>query len=175
MPYVKGYLRIVKRQGGGGPVDPDYGIDEGGRPGQGLPGRPERPAHPIVPPWERPDWPPGPVDPEWGIDEGAEIDNELPGEIVDPEQPPPGIPSFPIELPPGSIWPPLPPGAPTGKHIWLVYISGVGHRYGVFEIPEELPPKPERPDRPARPEHPIAPGGERPTQPIAPPRPQPKR
>jgi hypothetical protein len=183
MPRVKGFLRILSRRDHlGRPVDPGYGVDEGeideggpidpgwgvgrperpgnrppgsweGRPGHGLP----RPPMPDLPPWERPDWPPGPTDPDWGVD-GPE--GELPGEI-DPEDPPPGIPVPPIALPPGSIWPPLPPSAPPGKHWFLVYISGVGHRYGVFEVPErpEKPERPPRPDRPERPDRPTPPAG----------------
>jgi hypothetical protein len=190
---------LSRRDHLGRPVDPDYGIDEGelpdidepGRPGQGLPGWPGRPgqglpgairemlrerwegrpSHPIErPPWERPDWPPGPTDPEWGIPEegGGEDAGQLPGEI-DPEDPPPMLPMPPIELPPGSIWPPLPPTAPPGKHWFLIYISGVGHRYGVFEVPErpEKPERPERPDRPPRPDRPAGgPGGTPPQRPI---------
>ena len=160
MPFVKGFLRVIKRRDRWGrPVDPDYGIDEGAAPGQGLPGspeapdqglppswggfpeRPSHPIHPVLPPWERPHWPPGPTDPDWGIDEGAGA-GQLPGE-VDPDDLPDLVPTPPIELPPGSIWPPLPPSAPPGKHWFLIYITGVGHRYGVFTVPE----KPERPER----------------------------
>jgi hypothetical protein len=185
MPFVRGFLRILKRKDRWGrPVDPDYGIDEGEiggggdehpdhggpplRPGHGLPpswgGFPERPSHPIAPPWERPHWPPGPTDPDWGIDAGGEIDNTLPGEI-DPEDPPTGIPLPPIALPPGSIWPPLPPSAPPGTHMFLMFISGVGYRYGVFTVPEK-PEKPVRPERPAG--GPIGRPPERPTPPGQP-------
>jgi hypothetical protein len=169
MPFVSGFLRIRKRRRGD-PVDPGYGIEEGVDPGYGVDvgegpidpdfgvGRPPhvsnrppgswtgRPSHPIErPPWEKPHWPPGPTDPDWGVPEegGGEEAGQLPGEI-DPEDPPPVVPKPPMELPPGSIWPPLPPDAPTGKHMWLVYISGVGHRYGVFEVPEGPPPKPDQ-------------------------------
>jgi hypothetical protein len=194
MPFVKGFLRVMKRRDRfGRPVDPDYGIDEGEieeggggeggagqlpvfpghRPGNRPPGSWEgRPSHPIErPPWERPHWPPGPTDPDWGIPEegGGENAGQLPGEI-DPEDPPEGIPMPPIALPPGSIWPPLPPSAPPGKHVFLVYISGVGHRYGVFDVPE----KPERPERPER--HPPAGGigGRPPERPGPGPGPTPK-
>jgi hypothetical protein len=152
-------------------VDPGYGVDEGLTPDQGLPGwgglppyvsnRPPgswtgRPSHPIArPPWERPAWPPGPTDPDWGVPEegGGESAEQLPGEIpLEPDNtlPPvpehPEIPTPPIALPPGSIWPPLPPEAPPGTHAFLIYISGVGHRYGVFTVPEK-PVKPVRPDQ----------------------------
>jgi hypothetical protein len=154
------------RPGGPGrPVDPGWGVEEGrpghlpSRPGprpphpdQGLPGFGSG-LHPDHrPPWHKPErpphvWPPGPTDPDWGIDapidtpdhpahlpgapeggiEGEAPDNTLPP--VDGHQPPP-------DAPPGTIWPPLPPDAPTGKHAFLVWISGVGLRYGVFQIPE---------------------------------------
>jgi hypothetical protein len=49
---------------------------------------------------------------------------------VDGEEPPP------VDPPPGTIWPPLPPEIPAGKAIALVAISGVGYRYVVITIPE---------------------------------------
>jgi hypothetical protein len=81
--------------GGGGPVDPGWGLPEG-RPDQGLPGLPPgiwggsgslpgQPPYPSQglpptagqlpsgPPWQQPPptiWPPGPVDPEWGVPAG---------------------------------------------------------------------------------------------------------
>jgi len=177
MPFVKGFLKVLKRRDrwgrpvdpgygveegvdpgygveeGGGPIDPGFGWGGGERPGNRPPGSwPGRPSHPIErPPWERPDWPPGPTDPEWGIPEegGGEEAGQLPGEI-DETDPPPGVPTPPIELPPGSIWPPLPPTAPPGTHWFLIYISGVGHRYGKFVVPDTPPPRP-RPD-PGEPE-----------------------
>jgi hypothetical protein len=186
MPFVRGFLRLVKRKDRWGrPIDPDYGVDEGELPGidepdgeypdQGLPprfphrpgNRPpgswrpgERPGHglplppkPDLPPWERPIWPPGPIDPDWGVD-GPE--GELPPGELPPEGIPPGdwtkpIPKPPPELPPGSIWPPLPPTAPPGTHWYLMYISGVGHRYGKFVVPDTPPPRPQ-PQPPGGPE-----------------------
>jgi hypothetical protein len=60
------------------------------------------------------------------------------------------------ELPPGSIWPPLPPGV-HGKFLALVLIGATGHgahyRYVVVDA-DALPELPE-----GSPEHPIAPGG----------------
>jgi hypothetical protein len=176
------------------PTDPGFGH-----------GRPDHPSH--RPPWQgkpKPEWPPGPTDPNWGID--APIDTpdhpaHLPGEPdgsipeapdhtlppIDGHQPPP--------MEPGTIWPPLPPDAPTGKHAFLVWISGVGLRYGVFEIPQHdqsgsidnslpagedgapaqpLPPGAPRPQPPQRPgagvpRPPIGSGGNAPSQPIQPP------
>jgi hypothetical protein len=232
MPMVKGFLRVIRRRDRWGrPVDPDYGIDEGelpdidepGRPGQGLPGWPERPGNRPPGGWggERPgNRPPGgwggrPVDPDWGVDEGEYPDQGLPGGghfwperpgnrpprpphtwprppgggglPIDPgwgvggrpERPGHGLPIFPsipgkpdnslppvdgeepppVDPPPGTIWPPIPPeiGIPPGKVIALVAISGVGYRYAVLTIP--TPPAggvggrpPERPTPPGQPE-----------------------
>jgi hypothetical protein len=157
----------------GRPVDPDYGVDEGGSPGQGLPGWPERPGHlPGRPGWggERPgNRPPGswggrPVDPGWGVEEGHP-DQGLPVYPIDPENPdqglppmvPPGLP----ELPPGAIWPPLPPSIPPGKALAVIYISGVGSRWAVIDVPE-------RPERPVDPDYGVDEGEQPETQPPRP-------
>jgi hypothetical protein len=164
----------------GRPVDPDYGIDEGARPDQGLPGRPphvgNRPpgSYPGRPDQGLP-WPGRPVDPGYGVEEGGGEAGQLPIYPVDPEHPevtppmvPPGLP----ELPPGTVWPPLPPSVPPGKAIAVIWISGVGSRYAVIDIPErpvdpdygvgeEHPDQglPGRPERPARPDQGLPPGG----------------
>jgi len=68
-----------------------------------------------------------------------------------------GQPLPPTDPPPGTIWPPLPPGAeiPAGKALLLAAIKGVGYRYIVVEI------------EPAHPDQGL-PGGEGPeTQPPA--------
>ena len=66
----------------------------------------------------------------------------------------PGIPLPPIALPPGEIWPPLPPGTPEPhKVVAIVAIPGVGYRYTVVELkapthPDQgLPRPPHRPDQ----------------------------
>jgi hypothetical protein len=126
---------------GNRPVDPGYG-----RPGGGGG---EHPGH--RPPWAgkpKPEWPPGPTDPDWGVDAPVDSpehpihlpgtpDNSLPGE-VEPGHPIPPVAGHPMppDMPPGTIWPPLPPDAPTGNHKFLVWIQGVGLRYGSFVIPE---------------------------------------
>ena len=77
MPYVEGYAKVkvwVPRERPelpGGPVDPDWGVDEGGYPDQGLPGYPGRPGQGLP-------RPPRPVDPGWGVDEGGYPDQGLP-------------------------------------------------------------------------------------------------
>lgn len=116
----------------GGPVDPDYGA-----------GRP-KPPH-VWPP----QYPPTPTDPEWGIDAGGSPSHPiiLPGA---PDNSLPGLPPVAGHLPapnppPGTIWPPLPPGLPPGKVAILVFISGLGHRYAIVEIPPPVisgPPTP---------------------------------
>jgi hypothetical protein len=175
----------------GRPVDPDYGIDEGGHPDQGLPGGfpgfpdrpghlPSRPGRPIDPgfgwgggehPGNRPpgSWGGRPVDPGYGVEGGGEA-GHLPVFPVDPEHPevmppmvPPGIP----ELPPGSIWPPLPPSIPPGKAVVAIYISGVGSRWAVVDIPERPEgPEVEPPEGGEYPDQGL-PGGGRPTRPPA--------
>lgn len=118
----------------GRPIDPDYGLPIGGG----------RPSHPI----ERPPWlmfPPGPTDPDYGIDAPAGTpEHPIFIEDVSPEHPlPPVEGGEPPETdpPPGTIWPPLPPEAPPGKHAFLFFISGVGLRYGVLTVPPHKQPK----------------------------------
>jgi hypothetical protein len=107
----------------GRPVDPGFGVDEGTAPGQGLPGRPVRPGH-------LPAWPVRPERPDLGLPPAP--GNELP----------------PVDPPPGTIWPPLPPGSvKPGKVLLLAWITGVGYRYVVIEV---KPPSPDQggPDAP---------------------------
>lgn len=154
MPRVKGFLRIIKRgrpgrpdiglpeEGEDGLVDPDYGIDEGGEVDGGLPEPPPGLWPPLTPdhPWrpipglpERPGQPlpgGGPVRPG----------QPLPGE-------PPTVGGGPV-LPPGTIWPPLPPG--VHGHYWaLVAIGGMPggtvYRYVVVDA-DARPPRPVDPD-----------------------------
>jgi hypothetical protein len=145
MPFVKGYLKIL-RGGGGAPGTPDQGLpgEEPGYPDQGLPDEPEDGA-PVIP-GNLPSPPPG----VW----------------------PPLSPSFPIQpappmVPPGAIWPPVyppvvgggpaptPPPSPTptppiatpGK-FWIVAgIPGVGWRYVCVDpslvAGHPLPPTPQ--------------------------------
>jgi hypothetical protein len=153
-----GYLNIGRRtRPGGGPVDPDYGVDEG---------EPVYPEGPEVEPPDMPDPPPGiwpPLTPEhpwrplpsWGerpshpiAPGGTPPAGGVGGRPPERPQPGPGEPDE--ELPPGSIWPPLPPDV-HGKFLALVLIAGTGHgahyRYVVIDA-DALP----------KPEHPIAPG-----------------
>lgn len=187
MPRVSGFLRVVKRggrpdnelPGGEDLVDPGYGIEgpehpeidpppgiwpplTPEHPWRPIPGLPERPGHPLPRPPGSVGGPPGvgggparperPVDPGYGIDEGGEG-----GEVAPP-----------IVLPPGTIWPPLPPDV-HGKYLALVLIGGLpggpAYRYVVI-------------DADAKPGHglPRPPGG-RPDQglPPTPPTPEPKK
>lgn len=149
MPFVSGFLRVRRRghpdqglPGEEGPVDPEYGVDEGAEIDGGLPEPPPGIWPPLTPehPWrplpslpERPSQ--GPVRP--GVPVGP--DQGLPGE-------PPTAGHLP-SLPPGTIWPPLPPGV-QGKFLVLVLIGGGGkgahYRYTVV-------------DAGLRPAHPIEP------------------
>lgn len=181
MPFVRGFLKVGRRGRPGRPdiglpdeehpVDPDYGIDEGGsegvwpgEPDTGLPTpppgiwpplTPEHPWRPLPPGGERPGQPlPRPPRPGGG---GGTPGQPLPGE--EPEVEPP------ITLPPGSIWPPLPEGV-HGKYLALVFIGGVGAGYKYRYVVIDADLKPGLPIAPT-PGHPIAPGG--------PDTPQPKR
>lgn len=78
----------------------------------------------------------------------------------------PGVPLPPISLPPGQVWPPLPPGTPEPhKVVAIVAIPGVGYRYTVVEL-----------KAPAHPDQGLPGSGGRPDQglPEAP-TPEPKR
>jgi len=170
------YITPVERPGfgGGGPVDPGWGVDEGeggfpGHPDQGLPGRPPHVGN--RPPGSGGDWRPGggwggehpstgpvrpgrPVDPGYGV--GSDHAGQLPVWPIEPTHPIappiPGEPNPPVDPPPGTVWPPLPPGSNvTGKALALVWIQGVGYRYVVIQIeppaPDQgLPPTTEPPE-----------------------------
>ena len=147
MPYVRGFLKVGRRnrpgrpdQGlppGEGPVDPDYGVDEGELPEVEPPDLgpppgiwpPPTVGHPIVP------FPPE--------GEGGEHPGHLP------------------EIPPGSIWP-RPPGPIHGKFLVLAHIPEHGWHYIVVD-PDGWPARPERPERPEPPAGGI--GGRPPVRP----------
>ena len=177
------FIRFIDERTGR-PVDPDYGVDEGGHPDQGLPGspgRPSRPGHlparpgrPVDPgfgwgggehPGHLPSYGGRPVDPGYGVDieGGGGSAGQLPVWPIGPGQglpPVAGHPLPPIDPPPGTIWPPLPPSVPEGKVIALVAISGVGYRYTVLTVPppkpdHSLPPSPGAPDQ-SLPQPPVA-------------------
>jgi hypothetical protein len=132
------------------PGAPDQGLpDEPDYPDQGLPPlgtRPPHPAHlPARPPWDTSVWPPSPVDPSWGVGGNPARPShpiEFPPFIpIGPDQ---GLPPVAGHLPapnppPGTIWPPLPPSAPSGTAAIIVWIVGVGWRYMVVTIPPPTP------------------------------------
>jgi hypothetical protein len=129
---------------------PDQGLPGYGHPGHDLPGRPNRPDNSL--PWAPVGkWPPDETDPEWGVGTPRPphpgyipVDPAHPGNALPPVH---GHPAPPIAgAPPGTIWPPLPSGAPEGKAALLVWLVGVGWRYMVVTIPpvaaQPLPPTP---------------------------------
>lgn len=120
MPRVKGYLRIIKRRPGGGPVDPDYGVDDGD--GPGGPDESIDNELPEPPPGIWPGPTPGhPIEPVPPAGEGEA--GQLP------------------TIPPGSIWP-RPPGPVSGLFVVLAHIPSYGWRYIVIDPdgwPETLP------------------------------------
>lgn len=183
MPLVYGFLRRVRRHGWrpGGPVDPDYGIDEGLHPevdppdpdgGDDL----EIGGGPIIPNPPPGIWPPltpehpwRPIDPGWG--QGRPLPPTVGGGPARPPVAPPGVgggparperpvdPDYGIEeiLPPGTIWPPL-PGGVHGKYLALVLIAGMpgGAKYRYVVVDADA--------RPGRPDNTL-PGGEGEAQP----------
>jgi hypothetical protein len=106
----------------GRPTDPGYGRPGfiQGRPDQDLPWGPGRPDNTLPP------LPPDPNRPGNPIVLPPEISNGLPVHPLVPGNELPGV-------PPGVIWPPLPPSVPQGKAIALVAISGVGYRWTVID------------------------------------------
>lgn len=151
---------------GTAPGQPDQGLPGGPNyPSQGLPGFPGHPGHPLPPghghpdqglPSQLPELPPSTWPPQQpgGGGGGNRPSNpiELPPQIgnlpVYPESP-----GHPLPIPPGVVWPPLPPSAGTGKAIVLVAISGVGYRWTVIDLGASIG-------------HPLPPGGDKP--PVAP-------
>jgi|SRR5579864_5137410 len=141
------YIQFVERPPGGGggrPTDPDWGVDEGGHPDQGLPGG---------------GWG-GPVDPGFGHGRPPRPDQGLPGGRPGrPDQglpkPPQGVwppprPEHPIvplppevELPPGTIWPSLPEGA-EGKYLVLAWVSGDHEHSGWHYVVVDTTLKPDQ-------------------------------
>lgn len=152
MPFVRGFLKVGRRQRPGRPdiglpdepeVDPGYGIEEGEPPeiDGGLPEPPPGIWPPLTPehPWRPipgfPDRPStGPVPPQ-----------PAPGQ---PLPRPPSVPGQLPEIPPGTIWPPLPPGV-HGKYWALVAVGGMPggtvYRYVVVDA-DARPPRPVDPD-----------------------------
>lgn len=129
-------------------------LESGGSPDQGLPGNPGYPGHPLPP---FPGYPGHPL-PPGGIALPPIALPPFPGLWPPPGQPtlpiviPPGNvamppifipedPTKPPALPPGTIWPPIPPDTGiTGKVIILVWIIGVGYRWYVYDAAAVTPP-----------------------------------
>lgn len=165
MPFVRGFLKVGRRGRPGRPdislpdegedMTPDWGIEEGELPEVEPPDPPPGIWPPLTPeqPWRPiPGRPPvvggGPARPERPTDPGFGIEEGGVGQLP--------------ELPPGTIWPPLPPGV-HGKFLALVLIgSGRGVRYRYVVVDAGL-----------RPGHPLP--GHPDTGGPAPPTPQPKR
>ena len=141
-------------QGGGGPVDPGFGVGGGGPvdPGFGVGGGPVDPGFGVGLP---------PVI-DNGLPGHGHIDNGLPTYPVRPDnslpsapgiwpKPPfvgvwpprqpiyPSLPIYPTDgidnslpLPPGSVWPPLPPTV-SGKILAFCWLVGIGYRWVVLD------------------------------------------
>jgi basic salivary proline-rich protein 1/2 len=157
MPTLRvtgGALEVEAAGSPSGPVDPGYGVPGPIDPGYGVP-LPPVATHPIVPPpvgiWPSPGHPSHqplpptyPVDPDYGLPIPPTV-WPMPPRPVDPSYgvpvpiapthpiylPPPG-PNNDLPLPPGSVWPPLPPSV-TGQIMCMVWIVGVGYRWTVID------------------------------------------
>ena len=186
------YIQFLDRSGR--PTDPDYGVDEGAHPDQGLPGDSRLPVDPGYGVPGRPPHvgggparPGRPIDPGWGVGEGGRPDQGLPGGPNRPERPPhvgggPARPGRPVDpgfgqgdlhpghRPPwaGKPKPPKPewPPGPTDPD-W-----GVDAPIDTPEHPIHIPGQPDNslPGDPGEhPEHPIPPVAGHPLPPDLPP------
>lgn len=117
------------------PVDPDYGLpvapgvwpEPPSPPGVWPPMQPIRPSHPIYPGGR----PSHPIAPGGGGGEGGKPSQPIaptPGHPIAPG----GGPNNDLPLPPGSVWPPLPPSI-QGPVMCLVWIVGIGYRWTVID------------------------------------------
>jgi hypothetical protein len=130
MPYVTGYAKVrvwVPREFDLPGRPPDWGIEEGGRPGQGLPGEPERPDTGL------------PGFPDQGLPPGWEWPGlpERPGQPL-PRPPRPG--AYPILPDPEDMpgHPPLPDLNMPGR--WVQVTPGKSwHRYPAWVVYGEPP------------------------------------
>jgi hypothetical protein len=114
------------------PVDPDYGL----------------PAPPTV--WPQP---PRPVDPDYSVPVPISPSHPI-------YMPAPGAPDNSLPLPPGAVWPPLPP-ALEGDFLVIVWIPGVGWRWTAIDT--GLAPTQPIAQPPLYPSHqPVPPSGMRP-------------
>ena len=133
-----------------GPIDPGFGVGlppiashplppapvhPGNRPpgsGHYPSGQPLPPTYPVDPGYDIPNppniWPqpPRPEGPDSGYDKPIAIRPDLPIYL------PPSGPDNELPMPPGSVWPPLPPGV-TEQVLCLVWIVGVGYRWTVID------------------------------------------
>lgn len=167
MPWVTGFLRTRRRHKPGGPVDPDYGIEEGELPeiSPPDPDDPEIGGGPVLPPpitwpkpppgiWPPPDRPVQPLPPHFPMP---------PGSIWPPVNPP-SVGGGPIVPPPapGQPLPPTPPGVgggPVGTKFLVAIVTvgrGGGKVIGYTVVDTSLspglplPPVPEHPEREPR-------------------------
>jgi hypothetical protein len=117
-----------------GPVDPGWGVP---LPPVTVWPIPPGPSHPIVLPPTYPVHPDNslPVPPSVWPQPPNYPDNSLPIAPVFPTHPiyRPVAPNHDLPLPPGAVWPPLPPSLPAGQYMCLVWIPGVAYRWTVID------------------------------------------
>jgi hypothetical protein len=118
------------------PIQPTYPVD----PGYGLPAPPHVWPHPPRPPGVWP--PPQPVYPTHPI--YSPPGHVSGGPVPQPPRPdqglPPagGAPDQGLPMPPGSVWPPLPPAIPAGKYLVFCWVVGVGYRWTCIDTSLEI-------------------------------------
>lgn len=100
----------------GHPAYPSNGLPDGGNVGT--------PEHPIVIPPAPPPYPSTGLPPS--VWPGVPVHLPAPGEP-------------PVPLPPGSVWPPLPPLIESRRMILLAWIPGIGYRWIVVGGPQVNP------------------------------------
>jgi hypothetical protein len=184
------------------PVDPSYGwplppvISGGPVPPPGV-WPPQTPTYPVDPGYDLPMrpgiWPNPPRPPHVSggpVPGGGRPDQGLPPIPAFPNHDLPifqGGPNNDLPMPPGSVWPPLPPSM-DGKYMCFVWIVGVGYRFTVIDTNLEInagpiiPPSlvPGHPDHslppvPGHPGHPLPPAPARPDNTLPPTEAQPRR
>lgn len=142
-----------------GPTDPGYGNRPPVDPGYGRPTYPVRPDHDLPTPPNRWPMPPRPVRPGHDLpgrpphvgggpapgrpdrpDQGLPPSGARPGHDlpvpISPSHPiylpPPGVDNA-LPLPPGAVWPPLPPSLGETELLCFVWIVGIGYRWTVID------------------------------------------
>lgn len=166
MPWVTGFLRTRRRHKPGGPVDPDYGIDEGPEVSPPIDeDDPEIGGGPVLPPpitwpkpppgiWPPPDRPVQPLPPHFPMPPGSIWPPVNPPSVGGGPIVPPAVPGQPLPTPPPGVG-----GGPVGTKFLVAIVTvgrGGGKVIGYTVVDTSLspglplPPVPEHPEREPR-------------------------